>query len=141
MVCPRPMTLTHERRGSGVMVRRLRAVLVVFTLSVLGVVGSATAAAGHVTVSSDDATQGGEGKVTFRVPNESDTASTVKVQVVLPLDRPIASVLVMPLPGWTATVVRTKLSKPITSDDGDQVSEVVSQITWTASSPVTAIKP
>ena len=34
------------------------------------------AAAAHVTVSSQDAAPGGYGKLTFRVPNESDTASS-----------------------------------------------------------------
>jgi periplasmic copper chaperone A len=121
--------------------RTLRAALIVVGVTLVGVFGFAALASAHVTVSSSDATQGGEGKVTFRVPNESDTASTIKVQVVLPAQQPIASVLVLPVPGFTSAVSTTKLAKPITNDDGDQVSEVVSQITWTADSPATAIKP
>jgi uncharacterized protein YcnI len=91
-----------------------------------------TPAAAHVSVSSTDATQGGYAKVTFRVPNEKDTATTVKVEVVLPADQPIVSVSVKPLTGWTATTETTKLATPVKNDDGEEVTEAVSKITWTA---------
>uniref|UniRef100_UPI0006E1E783 YcnI family copper-binding membrane protein n=1 Tax=Peterkaempfera griseoplana TaxID=66896 RepID=UPI0006E1E783 len=38
---------------------------------------------------------------------------------------------VQPLPGWTVKVDKTKLAKPLTSDDG-QITEAVTRITWTA---------
>ncbi|MDQ1484619.1 MAG: hypothetical protein QOJ62_312 [Actinomycetota bacterium] len=95
----------------------------------------------HVTVNANGAaTQGGYAKLTVRVPTESDTASTTKVQLVLPLETPMASVAVKPHTGWTYTVHKAKLDKPITSDDG-QVTEAVSDITWTADSADSAIKP
>src|SRR5690348_1422625 len=111
-----------------VMGRTLRVASTALGLTLVGVFGFATMASAHVTVSSDDATAGGEARIVFRVPNESDTASTTKVEVALPADQPIASVLVMPPPGWSATVATTKLATPVVSDDGSQVSEVVSQI-------------
>ncbi len=49
----------------------------------------------------------------------------------LPTATPIASVDVQPMPGWTHTEKTSKLAKPITTDDGD-ITEAVSQITWTA---------
>jgi uncharacterized protein YcnI len=111
-------------------------------VSLVGVFGFAAAAAAHVTVGSEDAVQGGEAaRVVFRVPDESDTASTTKVEVALPADQPLAMVLVLPLTGWTATMTTTKLATPITTDDGDKVSEAVSRVTWTANSAATAIKP
>lgn len=94
----------------------------------------------HVSVNPSTATQGGFTKLTFRVPNETDNASTTKVQVVLPADQPIGSVSVKQHPGWTYTVTKGKLAKPITTDDG-QVTDYVSSITWTAGSAATAIKP
>ncbi len=94
----------------------------------------------HVTVNPSTAEQGGYSKLTFRVPTESDNASTTKVQVFFPTDQPLASVSVKPHPGWTATVKKSKLADPIESDDGD-VTEAVSQITWRAGSATTAIKP
>jgi uncharacterized protein YcnI len=96
-------------------------------------------AAAHVTVNPDTAAQGAYTKVSFRVPTESDTASTTKVQVNLPTDSPIASVSTRPLPGWTAATVKSKLATPIKSDDGE-ITEAVTQITWTATAG-SEIKP
>jgi uncharacterized protein YcnI len=94
----------------------------------------------HVTVNPGTATQGGYTALAFRVPTESDSASTTKVQVYLPVDHPIASVSVKPHPGWHARVVTHKLPTPLTTDDG-QVTESVSRITWTPDSPKDAVKP
>jgi hypothetical protein len=46
----------------------------------------------------------------------------------------------MPVPGWTVDVDKTKLATPIKTD-GDDITEAVTKITWTASSADTAIKP
>src|ERR1700754_2957199 len=103
-------------------------------LSVGGVVvalGIAGPAFAHVTVNPNSATQGGYGRVAFRVPNESDTASTVKVEVNLPEDAPVASVSTMPVPGWTVAVENRKLATPL-DVHGSQVTEVVSKLTFTA---------
>ncbi|HJQ06523.1 MAG TPA: YcnI family protein [Nocardioides sp.] len=94
----------------------------------------------HVTVDPDTAPGGGYTTVAFRVPTESDTASTTQVQVYLPTDHPFGSVSVRPVTGWRYRVVEQKLTTPITTDDG-QVSQAVSQIAWTATSRATAIKP
>jgi uncharacterized protein YcnI len=94
----------------------------------------------HVTVNPGTATQGGYTALTFRVPNESDSTSTTKVQVFLPQDHPIASVSVKPHPGWRARVVTKKLATPLSTDDG-QVTEGVFSITWTPDSPQHAIQP
>jgi periplasmic copper chaperone A len=116
---------------------RAACVLAAAALPVLLVAGAASA---HVTVSSDDPTQGGYAKLIFRVPNETDDTDTTKVQVFFPASQPLASVSVQPLPGWSYRVRTTKLDQPITSDDG-QVTEAVSQVTWTADSRTDAIKP
>ncbi|GGU99374.1 membrane protein [Kitasatospora herbaricolor] len=96
-----------------------------------GVVALAGPAFAHVTVQPGNAQQGGYTAVDFRVPNESDTASTVKLEVSLPMDHPLASVRTLPLPGWTATLEKSKLDKPI-KVHGSDVNEAVSKITWTA---------
>jgi periplasmic copper chaperone A len=95
----------------------------------------------HVTVSSPDATQGGEAVLMFQVPTESDTASTTGLKVQLPTDTPFASVLVRPHPGWSFTTKTVRLAHPITTDDSDQVAQAISEIDWTANSAATAIKP
>ncbi|GGP32461.1 YcnI family protein [Streptomyces melanogenes] len=85
----------------------------------------------------ESATKGAtDGVLTFRVPNEESGASTTKVQVVVPTDHPLLSLLVTPEAGWTAQVTTTKLKTPVKTDDGT-VSEAVSEITWTGGS----IKP
>lgn len=121
--------------------RSLRAALVIGAVSAIAVIGFAGAASAHVTVNPSEAPQGGYTKIAFRVPDENDTASTTKVDVFLPTNQPVASVLVQPITGWTAKLTTTKLSKPITTDDGDQVTEAISEITWTADSPGTPVKP
>jgi uncharacterized protein YcnI len=108
----------------------LRAGLAVTAIAV-AVLGFAAPAAAHVTVSSAAAVQGGYAKVTFRVPNEKDDASTTKVEIVLPEAQPIASVSVKPLPGWSVNPEKTKLATPIKTDDGE-VTEAITKITWTA---------
>jgi uncharacterized protein YcnI len=77
--------------------------------------------------------------VTFRVPNESDTDSTTKVEVNLPADAPVASVSLKPVAGWTAVATKSKLATPLEAH-GAQITEAVSKITWTAASDA-GIKP
>lgn len=104
------------------------------------VIGVGTASA-HVTVNPKDATQGGYAKLAFRVPNEKDTASTTRVEIVLPTDRaPIASVSTRPVPGWTVAVEKATLATPLKVHDSE-VTEVVSKLTWTATDEANQIKP
>jgi uncharacterized protein YcnI len=92
------------------------------------VAGTASA---HVTVSSTDATPGGFGKITFRVPNESATASTVSLRVQLPADTPLAFVSTQPVDGWTVTTTNSDLPEPV-EVEGEQVTRYVSQVQWQA---------
>ena len=115
---------------------RVGVVGVVVAAVTIGVVVPAWA---HVKVSGIDATQGGEGVVTFRVPSESDTASTTEVLITLPSDTPFTSVDTQPKPGWTATTTDKPLPQPVTTDDGDKVTQYVSQVDFKATSPAAAI--
>ncbi|HZD98988.1 MAG TPA: YcnI family protein [Micromonosporaceae bacterium] len=114
---------------------------VVASGALIGALAFAGAAAAHVTVSPSSAQQGAFATIAFRVPTESDKASTTKVDVRLDMNNPIATVDYQALPGWTTTVTVSKLAKPITDDDGNQVTQAVSEIVWTANSAATAIKP
>ncbi|MFD8479090.1 YcnI family protein [Kitasatospora sp. NPDC059673] len=109
-------------------VRRSAGALVVAAGALLA---SAVPASAHVSVQPGSAQQGGYTAVAFRVPNESDTASTVKLEINLPLDHPLASVRTQPLPGWTASLEKSKLDKPLEAH-GQQITEAISKITWTA---------
>lgn len=94
-------------------------------------IGVATVASAHVSVSSDDAKPGGFGKLVFRVPTESDTASTNKVTVKLPAKTPFAFVSGQAKPGWTAKLNETKHDKPVKIGDFT-VSKTITSVTWTS---------
>ncbi|MGW8950574.1 YcnI family copper-binding membrane protein [Streptomyces sp. NPDC055709] len=97
--------------------------------SVLLLSGTAFA---HVSVQPQgEAAKGGYATVNFKVPNERDNASTVKVEVTVPAEHPLSSVMPQPVPGWKAEVTKTKLAKPLTVH-GKQITEAVSKVTWTA---------
>src|SRR5690242_10063078 len=115
---------------------RLATVLsVAATATVLG----AGPAFAHVTAQPGDAAQGGYSVVSLRVPNESDTAGTVKLQVTLPADHPLASVRTTPVAGWTAALADAPLNPPV--QVGERVLDhAVRSVTWTAN-PGTRINP
>jgi periplasmic copper chaperone A len=93
-------------------------------------VGSGTASA-HVSVASTDAAPGGFGKMTFRVPNESDTASTVSLRIQIPPEAAMASLRVQPVPGWTATTTTAELPEPLEAH-GQEISTYVSVVEFRA---------
>ncbi|MGC4876477.1 YcnI family protein [Micromonospora sp. DT43] len=110
-----------------------------FTAVATAVLGFAGPASAHVTVNPKEATQGGYARVAFRVPNESDSASTTKLEVVLPENAPVGSVSTIPVPGWTVATEKRKVNPPI-EVHGSQLTEAVSKITWTATGDA-AVKP
>ncbi|MEU1007022.1 YcnI family protein [Streptomyces sp. NPDC005890] len=86
----------------------------------------------HVSVQPEGvAAKGGYAVVDFKVPNERDNASTTKVEVNLPADHPIASVMPQPVPGWKVEVTKSKLAKPLTMH-GEKIDEAVTKVVWTA---------
>ncbi|MEV2245435.1 YcnI family protein [Streptomyces sp. NPDC049970] len=78
-----------------------------------------------------EAAKGGYATVNFKVPNERDDASTVKLEVSFPTDHPLASVSPQPVDGWKIDVTRSKLAKPL-EVHGKKINEAVSKVTWTA---------
>ncbi|MFD6398742.1 YcnI family protein [Nocardia sp. NPDC060249] len=80
---------------------------------VLAACGSAAA---HVTVDAPGAAQGGYTVATFKVPTESETASTTALRVTVPNLKSIRS---EPMPGWTSKIER--------NDKGETVA-----VAWTA---------
>jgi uncharacterized protein YcnI len=112
---------------------RRRALRVGTVLGVATTIALATAAPAfaHVTAQPGTAEQGSYSVVAFRVPNESDTAGTIKLELNLPADHPINSVRTTPIPGWTATTTKAPLNPPVTTDHGT-LTEAVSTVTWTA---------
>jgi uncharacterized protein YcnI len=95
----------------------------------------------HVTVAPESAPRGASDvEITFRVPNEETKANTTKIDIEVPSSPPLLNALAQSVPGWTDSVVTTHLAKPIQTDDGP-VTDVVSEVTWTADSASSGIKP
>jgi uncharacterized protein YcnI len=89
------------------------------------------AAEAHVSAHADSTTAGSFSQITFRVPNESKSAGTVKFEVQLPSDTPFPSVSAKPLPGWKISIVEAKLPKPV-EDEGTTITKAPRTITWAA---------
>ncbi|KAA1399359.1 YcnI family protein [Aeromicrobium ginsengisoli] len=105
---------------------RLSAALI--TVALVGIAGPAFA---HVSVSSTDASPGGFGKAVFRVPTESETASTTKLVITLPQDTPFAFLNAQTKPGWKVTIKEAKLAKPTKVGDFE-LTKAVRTVTWTS---------
>lgn len=111
---------------------RITRLAVVLSGTAASVLLLASPAYAHVTTHGTDATSGGhDAGITFRVPNEKATASTTKVEIHLPLDKPFAGVLPASKAGWKVVTSSVKLATPIVTDDG-KISDAVSTIIWTA---------
>ena len=77
---------------------------------------SAGIASAHLTVEAPGAKQGASTVLTFKVSNESDTASTTKLTIELP---GFKSARTEPIPGWTAEVQK-------------DAAKMATSVTWTA---------
>jgi periplasmic copper chaperone A len=111
----------------------------VLTLGATAVLLGAAPAFAHVTAQPGEAEQGGYTVINMRVPNESDTAGTIKLEITLPAEHPITGVRTTPVPGWTATMVAAPLVQPL-EVHGRTITEAVRTVTWTAT-PGTRIGP
>jgi uncharacterized protein YcnI len=89
-------------------------------------------ASAHVSVSSSDAAPGGFGKMTFRVPNESDTASTVSLRIQIPEEAAMASLRVQPVPGWTTTTLTTATTEEPLQAHGEEITSYISLVEFRA---------
>ncbi|WNF28167.1 YcnI family protein [Streptomyces sp. C11-1] len=89
-------------------------------------------AAAHVSVQPQgEAAKGGYATLNFKVPNERDQASTVKLEINFPADHPLSSVTPEAVPGWDIKIDKSKLDKPL-EVHGKKITEAVSKVTWTA---------
>jgi len=96
--------------------------------AVAGALALPAGAGGHVSLQPDEAPAKGFVVEDVRVPNEEESANTTKVVVQFPDG--FAEVSFQPVPGWNVKTKKTKLAKPITTDEGDKLTEQVSQVTW-----------
>jgi uncharacterized protein len=114
---------------------KLKITLALFAVLALAVPASANA---HVTLQPEEAAAEDFTVLDVRVPNERDDAATTKVDVQFPAGFVFASY--QPVPGWSVDVKMAKLANPITSH-GEEITEQVSRMTWTADGDNVAIQP
>jgi uncharacterized protein len=95
-------------------------------------------ASAHVTLQPEEAAAEDFTVLDVRVPNERDDSATTKVDVQFPAGFVFASY--QPVPGWSVEVKMAKLAKPITSH-GEEITEQVSRMIWTADGEDAAIQP
>lgn len=93
---------------------------------------TATSASAHVHVDPSTTEPGANAILTFRVPTESATAGTTKVEITLPTSDPFPSVSARALTGWTVGVTEAKLPQPVVDDDGATLTKAPHTVTWTA---------
>lgn len=126
-----PMTTPSQQPESSRTRRYARRMPLVGAAAAGSVLLLAGPAFAHVSVQPETAPKGGFATVNFKVPNERDDSSTVKLEVTLPTDHPLASVMPQPVPGWKVSITKAKLPKPIEME-GEKITEAPSKITWTA---------
>jgi len=94
-------------------------------------VAAPLSASAHVTIDPGQAEAGSYTVVTVKVPNESDTATTNRVELSLPTDTPFTSVRYVPVAGWSAELVTTTLPEPVTIGEST-ITEAITSVVWTA---------
>lgn len=89
------------------------------------------AASAHVGIDPNQSDPGTYPLIIFKVPTESATATTTKIELTLPQDTPFGFVSYTPVEGWTTELVKETLPEPVVTDDGE-VTEAVTKVIWTA---------
>jgi periplasmic copper chaperone A len=106
-----------------------------FAIKILALCSALTwagASFGHIVLADQAALAGTSYRATLRVGHGCEGAPINAIRVTIPAG--LQGAKPMPKPGWTLTIKTAKLAKPYTSH-GKQISEDVSEITWTANAP------
>lgn len=86
----------------------------------------------HVTANPNTATAGKYFEAGFRVSHGCDGSPTTSVTISLPAG--MVSVKPQYKPGWTITIEKSKLDKPVPAGHGKMASEQFDTITWSGAS-------
>ncbi len=113
---------------------KLKITLALFAALALAVPAGAAA---HVTLQPNEAAAGGYTVLDVRVPNEREDAATTKVDVQFPPGFAFASY--QPVAGWSVQVRTRKAAEPLISH-GEEITEEVDRITWTADGDAAGIQ-
>lgn len=95
---------------------------------------TATGASAHVSVTPTVTMAGAYSVLTFAVPHGCDGSPTTKIAIQVPDD--FATVTPGVNPNWTVEKVMAKLDKPVADGHGGQYTERVSEVVYTAKTPL-----
>lgn len=96
------------------------------------------AAQAHVSLHPNEVPTGSFATLDIRVPNEMESANTVKLAVQVPPG--FLDISTEYMPGWTSKVLTSKLAKPVKGDEGE-ITEQVKEIIWTGEGKQGLIPP
>jgi uncharacterized protein len=96
------------------------------------------AARAHVSLHPNEVPTGSFATLDIRVPNEMESANTIKLAAQVPPG--FLDISTEYMPGWTSKVLTSKLAKPVQTDDGE-VTEQVREIVWTGDGKQGLIPP
>ena len=110
----------------------MTASLFIKAVSAAALLVGASSAFSHVSLADASAPAGSTYRATLRVGHGCGVSPTTAIKVIVPAG--FKGAKPMPKSGWALAVVKTKLAQPY-DNHGTPVTEDVSEITWTASSP------
>ena len=96
--------------------------------------GGALAASAHVSVSPDQTAAGSYALLTFGVPHGCDGSPTTKVAIKIP--EQVNAVTPTVNPNWDVQKVMVPLNPAVTDSYGNQITERVDQVVYTAKTPL-----
>ena len=105
--------------------------LIALGAGVLLAIATPLSASAHVTVTPGAADPGSFALITVKVPNESATESTTRVELTIPEATPFGFVSYVPVPGWSTELVMTQLAEPLETPHGE-ITDAVTTVIWTA---------
>src|SRR6187399_1615222 len=91
-------------------------------------------ASAHVTVDASSTAAGSYSLLTFGINHGCDGSATTAVEITQPDSIVAATATVNP--NWTISKVTTPLDAPIAEEDGDEITDRVSQVVFTAVTPL-----
>jgi uncharacterized protein YcnI len=107
------------------------AAVAVASIAALAVGGTASA---HVTIAEPVHVAGAYTLLTFGVPHGCEESSTTQVRIQIPESIPQVTPTVNP--NWDVEKVMTQLDEPIEAGHGEQITERVSEVVYTAETPL-----
>jgi uncharacterized protein YcnI len=120
------------------MTRSWRTALVALGAALAGGFGLAAPAAADVSVTPAAAVKGGGAELAFQIQEDRPGTYTTKVEVVAPVDAPIAEMYPLSNNTWAPITTTRKLDRPVELIHGSETSEVISSVIWTRAEDVAA---